>query len=181
MTTLDRLISQFLDAQRDGNRARWRQADLATAVFAEAGSRGLAKLAQASGFSLDYLRMFVRTAAAFPPGRRRIELSFSHHRIAQRAAKRFPDGTREHDPQFWLDQAVAQAYRAEQLRRAMDHHVLAQDSLEARQAQAAQTVVEAQRYIQRLQAGAEFFNATYAVFWGARIVIIEQALLNPAS
>lgn len=181
MTTLDRLIDQFIDAQKDGNRARWRQIDIAAEVYAANGQRGLKRLAQASGLTHQYLRMFVRTAAAFPPGTRRLELSYSHHHTAQRALKRFPEGTREHQPSFWLDQAVAQNYSYLQLEAAINHHMLAEDSLEVRKAQAATRVVEAQRARDRLIADAERFNTVHAQFWGARLVVSEHALLNPAS
>ena len=181
MISLDRLIEQFVDAQKDGHRARWRQVDLAAAAYAVAGARGLAKLAQASGLTPAYLRMFVRTAAAFPPGTRRFDLSFAHHLAAQRAVKRFPAGSREHEPHFWLDASVAQGYNCEQLRHAMDRHVLTDDSLEARQRRVTRTVADAQHYRDRLVADAAYFNTTYAVFWGSRLVVTEQALLTPAS
>lgn len=181
MTPLNHLIAQFVDAQKDGNRARWRQIDIAAEVYAKAGAPGLTQLAKASGLTHDYLRMFVRTAAAFPPGTRRIELSYSHHHTAQRALNRFPEGTREHEPGFWLDQAIAQHYTYEQLEAVINHHTLAEDSLEARQANAAAKVTEAQRARNHVIADVERFNAVHAQFWGARLVVTEQALLNPAS
>lgn len=181
MTTLDRLIDQFVDAQQDGNCARWRQVDLAAAVYAEAGSRGLAQLAQACGFTHSYLRTFVRMSAVFPPGTRRIALSYAHHAMALRAINRFPADSPEHDPRYWLDQSTVHGYTVQQLQDALLYHTLATDSLATRQAHAAHKVAEAQRARDRLAALMDTFNTEYAVFWGARLVLTEQALLHSAS
>lgn len=181
MTKLDQLITQFLDAQKDGNRARWRQVDLAAAVQADAGARGLAQLARACGLSHAYLRMFVQVAHAFPPGTRHIDLSFEHHRAAQRAPRRFPAGSPESAPGYWLDQATAQRYTSDQLYAAMAHHTLASDSVAARQAQAAQRVAEAGRARTHIVDLIAQFNAGHAVFWGAKLVLSEQPLLASAS
>lgn len=180
-TALAHLIAEFLDAQQDRHRVTWHMADITVTIYEKAGVPGLHDLAAASGLTEGYLRMFIRTARAFPQGVRRTELSFHHHIVAMRALRRFPAGTPEHSPQFWADQAAVQGLTRNALKAAMANHTAAGAALETRQAVAVKRVNDADHERQRILALAEVFNRVHAPFWGSRLVIVEQPILSSAS
>ncbi len=156
-------------------------ADITVAIYEKAGTQGLRDLAKASGFTEAYLRMFVRTARAFPKGVRRAELSFHLHVTAMHALRRFPKGTAEHSPQFWTDQAAVQSLSAKALHHAMTHHTPVGSTAATRASLAQQRFQVAARDYHALIAQVARFNEVDAVFWGSRVVLVEQPILSPAS
>jgi hypothetical protein len=66
---------------------RWREADAALRAQ-RSGPRGLSRYADVSGRSAATLRRWARVARSFPAGRRRADLSFSHHELVAGRADR---------------------------------------------------------------------------------------------
>ncbi len=120
-------------------------------------------------------------ANAFPPGARYTTLTYDHHRIAMRAARHFPADTPAHEPTFWLDQAAAQGWHRPQMLFAVKHYVSPEDTVSSRQAQMVLHVSDADRARTRIVAQLEDFNARHAIYWGSRLVLVEQPILAPAS
>lgn len=176
-TTLPGLIHAFLDAQQRVQITTWRLVDLAAAVRAPAGSRGLHALASASGLTVNYVRTYARLARLFPPETRVSSLTFHHHVQASSAGRKFPVGTPEHDPSFWLTYARERGQGVAALHDAMRHHTVAGATLATREAFARTRVRDAARARHTLIPLTDAFNREYAPFWGSRLVITESPLL----
>ena len=180
-TALARLIAEFLEAQQDRHRATWRMADITVTIHDRDGVKGIRALAVASQFTEAYLGMLIRTAKAFPAGTRRPGLSFSLHTEAMHALRRFPEGTPEHLPDFWVNQATVHHLNSRTLHEAMMNHNPADSTLAARTSVVTRKVVVAERHLAALQTDVDAFNRDDAPYWGSRIVLVEQPILSPAS
>ena len=181
-SALARLIAEFLEAQKDRQRATWRMADITVTVHTQAGRAGLHDLARAAGVTMGYLYLLRRTARAFPPGTRRPEISFHMHRIATTAPGRFPAGTAEHEPAFWTEQAVIQGWTSmDQLQHAMTDYTPTDSTIAARSSRVLRRFDEATQHYTNITAAIATFNAVDAPYWGSRLVLVEQPILSPAS
>lgn len=175
---LPQLIHEFLAAQQAAQINTWRMVDLAGAIRAQAGSRGLHQLAHASGLTVNYLRTFARLARLFPPETRVAALPFHHHIQASHALRLFPAGTPEHEPTYWLQQAQTHRLSVVALHEAMAHHTVAGTPLATRQAFARTRVRDADRERRKILRLVDGYNRVHAPYWGTRLVLTEQPLLS---
>jgi len=105
----DQLISKFLDERIEGEDSIWRQASYAF-FMKEQMQVPAPKIASDVGYSSRYINELAKTFRVFPTEETRArDMSFSIH--AKCASS--------DDPEYWLDQACANAYSVKELGRAM--------------------------------------------------------------
>jgi len=170
--TLESLITAFLQASADEERAVWEKADCARAIADHFGPTGLDALRRRSGLSRDRLTELARVAAAFPPGHR-WPLSVAHHLTALSARHVFPAGTPEHDPSFWLDRAQAQHWSRDQLAARLRRAVSRRAPRTERQQVIQRRFQAAARRFRQLSRDAAAFNAHHAAYWASYALVVE--------
>jgi hypothetical protein len=177
---LTSFVQSFLDAYRRMHENHWACCDIALAVLRELGARGIEEIAAAAGLSTGHVYQLAQVAACFPPHERaRIPdppPSFSHLVYAARAKRLFPEGTPEHDPVWWLEQAVQNRWSTQALRTVMRERAKpgAPSPELGRAARALILCKQAEDRVERIRQEIESFNEAFAAFYGATLELVER-------
>ena len=169
------LITQFITALQAGERARWRQADLAAAIEAK-DPQALRTLHEQTQLSVRYLQDLARVARAYPAATRFATLSIDHHRRALNALDDFPEGTPEHVPSYWLQLAKAHQWNRNRMVRAMRQHLVAQPTPTQRRTWLLQQQAVADADYQDIVEHLTRHNQVHALYRGVRLVLQEVPL-----
>ena len=184
---LDELISRFKGAIAAESEARWTQGKIVSEIKDRFGQKGIAVLAAEVGMSQRKLDSLGRTYERIPLALRRKHqhVAWSYFRSAAMIIQRFPKGSPEADPDFWLTAAVENGWDSDGMRAAALIHtsMSSPDSLEMRNriAWLQRKAKAASQAFKNIQAAVAVFNKEHAAYYGASLEIRTKATIDKAS
>ncbi len=184
---LDKLIQDFAASLQKEHVSRWEQIDVAVAIHQRFGSDGLLTLSQTLNFSAMTLQDFVAIGTALPEAVRSpfLALSYSHFREAVVGSRLYSSGTKQSRPEWWLSEALKQAWTAKRLRFMIRHSLTVPQTLQPFAAHAQrvnrslQYVEEGQKDLEDIIARVAFFNQNFAPYFGESLELIRHSLATP--
>lgn len=185
--SLEVLINQFKGAVVVEMEARWVQGQLASEIKAEYGTKGIAALMQSTGFSQRKIDSLRRTYERLPASLRRKypKVAWTYFRNAADAAGRFPSGTPESTPEFWIKAALKNGWESDGIRAAARFHTPADSpdslTLPDRIAWLQKRALAANHAYKQIEAAVALFNKEHAVYYGATVEVRTKPVAAKAS
>lgn len=171
---LETLVQRFLDTFVTETQIQWIRGDIAQTLFRDYGPAEIEQFAVLVGRSVDTLQLLARVAAAFSPAVREEyrSLSWSHFRVADRAARLHADDKTAGKTTYWLSFARDQGLNSDALAYAAHYYspkVVPTAPAQARQAQELAQYQAAERLARRIEQQVRLFNQLHAAAYGQRL------------